>query len=120
MIGGACTATLALMRRLLTSAALSLAVVLLLGAAVGVDAATNNISTVAGTGTAGFAGDGGAATSAQLNTPVGVAATADGGFLIADTDNERVRKVDIADVLALGKLPSSEPSRGSISSESSA
>jgi hypothetical protein len=51
------------------------------------------ISTVAGTGIAGFSGDGGTATSARLNGPTGVDATADGGFLIADLGNRRVRKV---------------------------
>ena len=51
------------------------------------------ITRVAGTGTAGGAGDGGLATAAQLNGPVGVAVTADGGFLIADFFNSKVRKV---------------------------
>jgi hypothetical protein len=51
------------------------------------------ITTVAGNGTAGFAGDGGPATAAELNTPLGVAVTADGGFLISDTANSRVRRV---------------------------
>jgi hypothetical protein len=51
------------------------------------------IRTVAGTGTPGFSGDGGAATGARLNAPTDVAATADGGFLIADMGNRRVRKV---------------------------
>jgi NHL repeat len=51
------------------------------------------ISTVAGTGTAGFSGDGGPATSARLNSPTDVEATPDGGFLIADLGNRRVRKV---------------------------
>jgi len=50
------------------------------------------ISTVAGT-SAGFGGDGGQATAAQLDFPTGVAVTADGGFLIADADNERIRRV---------------------------
>jgi hypothetical protein len=52
------------------------------------------ITTVAGTGTAGFSGDGGLATAAQLNEPFGVAPTAEGGFLVADTNNNRVRFVD--------------------------
>jgi hypothetical protein len=52
------------------------------------------ISTVAGTGTQGFSGDGGPATAAQLFGPRGVDATADGGFVIADYFNERLRKVD--------------------------
>lgn len=51
------------------------------------------ISTVAGTGVASFGGDGGAATAAQLNKPFGVSLTADGGYLIADRDNHRIRKV---------------------------
>jgi hypothetical protein len=55
--------------------------------------ASGIITTVAGNGTQAFAGDGGAATSASLWAPSGVAATADGGFLIADTGNSRVRKV---------------------------
>src|SRR5262249_43798352 len=52
------------------------------------------ISTVAGTGTAGFGGDGGAATSAQLNVPYAVAVDAAGNLYIADLNNSRVRKVD--------------------------
>ena len=41
------------------------------------------ITRVAGTGTAGNSGDDGPATDAELNFPIGVAVTADGGFLIA-------------------------------------
>ncbi len=51
------------------------------------------ITTVAGTGTAGFSGDGGPATTAMLSGPHAVAALPDGGFLIADTFNHRVRRV---------------------------
>jgi sugar lactone lactonase YvrE len=51
------------------------------------------ISTVAGNGTAAFAGDGGAATNASLNEPSGVVADGEGNWLIADTSNTRVRKV---------------------------
>ena len=51
------------------------------------------ITTVAGTGTAGFSGDGGPATAAQLNSPQGVEATGDGTILIPDTGNHRVRVV---------------------------
>ena len=55
--------------------------------------ATGEITRVAGTGTPGFSGDGGAAINAQLNNPYGLALTPDGGFLIADTGNQRIRKV---------------------------
>jgi hypothetical protein len=61
---------------------------------------TGKITRVAGTGTAGFSGDGGAATAARLNHPVGVSPTADGGFLIADSLNGRVRKVSAGGAIA--------------------
>jgi len=51
------------------------------------------ITTVAGTGTRGFSGDGGEATSASLNFPTGLAVDASGNLYIADTDNQRVRRV---------------------------
>jgi hypothetical protein len=51
------------------------------------------ISTVAGTGVAGFSGDGGPATQAEIDSPRGIAALPDGGFLIPDTDNQRIRRV---------------------------
>jgi cysteine-rich repeat protein len=59
-----------------------------------VDAATGVITTVAGTGTAGFSGDGGAASSAQINSPSGVAVDDGGNVFIADTGNHRIRRVD--------------------------
>lgn len=51
------------------------------------------ISTVAGTGVAGFSGDGGPAVHAQLNMPYGVVLDSDDNLLIADSDNNVVRKV---------------------------
>jgi hypothetical protein len=51
------------------------------------------ITTVAGTGAAGFSGDGGPATAAELNFVHGVAAMPDGGFVLADTLNGRIRRV---------------------------
>jgi len=51
------------------------------------------ITTVAGTGPAAFSGDGGPATKAALNAPSAVAPLAGGGFLIADTGNNRIRRV---------------------------
>ena len=55
--------------------------------------ANGNINTFAGNGTAGYSGDGGAATSAALFTPRGVAVDANGVVYIADTNNHVVRKV---------------------------
>ena len=52
------------------------------------------ITTVAGSGIAGFAGDGGPATDAQLNHPTGVIVDATGGILVADQHNNRIRRVD--------------------------
>jgi sugar lactone lactonase YvrE len=54
-----------------------------------------NISTIAGTGTAGFCGDGGQATSACLYYPVGVFAAASGAVYVADTSNHRVRQFTV-------------------------
>jgi len=51
------------------------------------------LSTAAGDGTGGYAGDGSDAKSAQLCSPEDVAALSDGSFLIADTGNNVVRKV---------------------------
>jgi sugar lactone lactonase YvrE len=52
-----------------------------------------DISTFAGNGTAGFSGDNGAATNAEINFPGGVAVDLDGNVYIADTDNNRIREV---------------------------
>lgn len=56
--------------------------------------ATGVITTVAGTGDAGFNGDGIAATSAQLNEPYGVAVDSGDNVFIADRRNSRIRRVD--------------------------
>jgi hypothetical protein len=54
---------------------------------------SGTITRVAGTGAAGNSGDDGPATEAQFSNPFGIAATADGGFLIADLTDHVVRKV---------------------------
>ena len=59
-----------------------------------VDLGTGTITTVAGTGAAGFAGDGGPASAAQLNYPGGVA-VGSGNLYIAERGNNRVRRVDL-------------------------
>ncbi len=57
------------------------------------------IMTVAGSRTQGYAGDGGAATSAELQTPSSVAMDAAGNLFIADQSNNRIRKVDTNGVI---------------------
>jgi hypothetical protein len=59
-----------------------------------VSAASGYINTVAGTGTAGYSGDGHAATSARLDSPWSVAISNDGSLYIADLTNNVVRKVN--------------------------
>lgn len=60
-----------------------------------VDAQTKRISTVAGTGTAGFSGDGGPAVRARLKQPHSIALDGAGSLYIADIGNHRVRRVDL-------------------------
>jgi hypothetical protein len=56
-------------------------------------AATGDITTVAGDGTAAFSGDTGQATAANLNYPSGVAVDSNGNVYVADLYNSRIRKV---------------------------
>ncbi|MFB7629891.1 RICIN domain-containing protein [Streptomyces sp. NPDC056149] len=58
-------------------------------------ATDGKISTIAGTGTAGFSGDNGPATTAQLNTPVGVVVDTTGSLYLSCYRNHRVRKVTV-------------------------
>ncbi|MEZ5362984.1 MAG: hypothetical protein R2748_11755 [Bryobacterales bacterium] len=60
------------------------------------DGATGIITTVAGNGSRGFSGDGGPATSAELDAPRGLALDATGNLFIADQSNHRIRRVDAA------------------------
>jgi len=57
------------------------------------------ITTVAGTGVAGFSGDDGPAAAASLNVPYSVAADPDGTIYVADTYNHRVRKITPAGII---------------------
>jgi hypothetical protein len=82
-------------RRLSILAALLVLLTLVVGAASQSPAlATVTVNAFAGTGTAGSSGDGGAATSAQLNQPQGVATDAAGNVFIFDNLNKEIREVD--------------------------
>jgi sugar lactone lactonase YvrE len=61
-----------------------------------VDAKTEIITTLAGTGAPGFSGDGGPASRARLRQPHSIALDPSGGLLICDVGNHRVRRVDFA------------------------
>jgi trimeric autotransporter adhesin len=58
------------------------------------------ITTVVGNGSQGYSGDGGPATSAQLNQPYGVAEDSTGNLYIADRTNTRIRKVTPAGIIS--------------------
>src|SRR6266567_4138204 len=60
---------------------------------VGCGGSSSSINTVAGKNIAGFKGDGGEALEAYLNIPSDVAVDSAGNFYIADTGNNRIRKV---------------------------
>jgi len=58
------------------------------------------ITTIAGNGSGGFAGDGGSATSASLDHPLGVAVDTSGGLFVADEFNNRIRKVSASGIIS--------------------
>lgn len=57
------------------------------------------ITTIAGVGTAGFSGDGGFATNAQLNFPAGVAIDNQGNIYITESTGQRIRKIDSSGII---------------------
>src|SRR4051812_21854717 len=73
--------------------AIAVAIAALAACAPAAHAQSNLVSTLAGTGTAGFSGDGGPANQAQVSVPIAVSATPDGGYLITEQGNCRVRRV---------------------------
>jgi len=74
------------------------------------------INTIAGTGVAGFSGDGGSAVNAQLNFPYGLALDSGGNLYVADYGNERVRRIatdgTITTIAGTGKKASSPDGTG--------
>ena len=58
------------------------------------------ISTFAGTGSAGFGGDGGPATAAQISTPWGIAIDGSGNIYFTDYGNRRIRKINTSGVIS--------------------
>jgi DNA-binding beta-propeller fold protein YncE len=60
-----------------------------------VDRKTRKISTVAGTGEAGFSGDGGSAAKAQMRQPHSIAFAADVRMVVCDIGNNRIRQIDL-------------------------
>jgi sugar lactone lactonase YvrE len=60
-----------------------------------IDPATKAVDVIAGTGANGASGDGGPALAATMSVPHGVLLESDGSLLIADTDNDRIRRVDL-------------------------
>lgn len=68
------------------------------------------ITTHAGTGTAGFTGDGGPAAQARVNNPCGLAIEPDGTLYFADAGNRRVRKIDPPPVPAINSSNAAVPS----------
>ena len=65
----------------------------------GTNLPNNLISTIAGNGTSGFAGDGGIATTGKINGPYGLASDSFGNIFIADTGNHRIRKISTNGVM---------------------
>ncbi len=61
-----------------------------------IDMATGMVTTIAGTGEAGFSGDGGPATAAKLNAPTDLVFTHDNEIFFADSKNHAIRKIDAA------------------------
>jgi sugar lactone lactonase YvrE len=64
-----------------------------------IDIATREVTTIAGTGAAGYSGDNGPALAAELNDPGDVACSASGDIYFSDRSNHVVRKIDAAGII---------------------
>jgi uncharacterized protein (TIGR03437 family) len=75
------------------------------------------IHTIAGNGTAGFAGDNGPAVASQLNSPYGLALDSSGNLYVADLGNARIRRITPSGVISTvaggGSLPAGGANEGS-------
>jgi uncharacterized protein (TIGR03437 family) len=80
-----------------------------------VDAATGSISTIAGTGVAGFSGDGGLATLATVNGPQSIAVDGSGNVYFTDENNLRVRKLTPAQIVPEGVTNGATGKAGGVS-----
>jgi hypothetical protein len=85
-----------------------------------VTASNGNIITVAGTGVAGYSGDGALATSAQLYDPYGVFVDSAENIFIADTDNCLIRKVSGGSISTVAGNPLGSPTPCSYSGDGGA
>ncbi len=87
-----------------------------------IEGATGNISTLAGNGKAGFAGDGGPASAAQFNLPICVSLDpACEALYIADINNKRIRKIELASgniSTVAGNGKAGVPEEGALATES--
>ncbi len=77
-----------------------------------VDGTTGVISTIAGTGSAYFGGDGGQATSAGIQLPRGIAMDPSGNIIFTDWGNNRVRKIDMSTGIITTLAGSASPGFG--------
>ncbi|MEQ1504306.1 MAG: hypothetical protein ABMB14_18845 [Myxococcota bacterium] len=64
-----------------------------------IDPATGEVTTVAGTGTRGYSGDGGPAVDAALSGPLGLDMGPDGALYVADSENNVIRKIDVDGII---------------------
>ncbi|QDT11072.1 hypothetical protein [Planctomycetes bacterium K23_9] len=86
-----------------------------------VDGQSNIVTTIAGNGAPGFAGEGDSGTKVQFDQPHSVVLDHDGGLLVADTKNHRLRRIDLQTGIVktiAGNGQKKLPTDGSIASDS--